>query len=120
MFFKVEKSWLQNKRVDQASISLNSYSDKTWSYLPVKLLCKDNKYLYFTAEPTKFSSFAITGTTKLSEGNVPGILLASTETTNNTTRKEPQNEQKGILKTPGFEVYYGVASLLAVFLYKRR
>jgi len=55
-----------------------------------------------------------------SEGNVLGILLASTETTNNTTRIEPQNEQKGILKTQGFEVYYGIASLLAVFLYKRR
>ncbi|HEY3361797.1 MAG TPA: PGF-pre-PGF domain-containing protein [Methanosarcina sp.] len=118
--FKVEKSWLQDKKIEQASITLNSYSDKTWSYLPVKLLCEDNKYLYFTAEPTKFSSFAITGTAKSSEGTIPGIPLASTETTNNTTSKEPQNEQKEILKTPGFEVYYGVASLLAVFLYKRR
>jgi len=118
--FKVEKSWLQDKKIDQASITLNSYSDKTWSYLPVKLLSEDNKYLYFTAKPTKFSSFAVTGTAKSSEGTVPGILLASTETTNNATSKEPQNEQKEILKTPSFGIYYGVASLFAVFLYKRK
>ncbi len=118
--FKVEKSWLQDKKIDQASITLNSYSDQTWSYLPVKLLCEDNKYLYFTTEPPKFSSFAITGTAKSSEGTVTKIESDYPETDNNATSKEPQNERKGILKTPDFEVYYGVASLLAVFLYKRR
>ena len=59
--FKVEKSWLQDKNIDQASITLSRYSDKKWSQLPVKLLCEDNKYLYFTAETPEFSFFAITG-----------------------------------------------------------
>ncbi len=39
---------------------------------------------------------------------------------NNTENKEPQKEQKEILKTPDFEVYYGVVSLLAVLLYKKK
>ena len=59
--FKVEKSWLQDKKIDQASITLNRYSDKKWSQLPVKLLSEDDKYLYFTAETPEFSFFAITG-----------------------------------------------------------
>ena len=28
--FKVEKSWLQDKKIDQASITLNRYNDKKW------------------------------------------------------------------------------------------
>ena len=59
--FKVEKSWIQDKKIDQASITLNRYSEKKWSQLPVTLLREDNKYLYFTAETPGFSFFAITG-----------------------------------------------------------
>ena len=59
--FKIEKSWVQDKKIDQASITLNRYSDKNWSQLPVTLLREDDKYLYFTAETPGFSFFAITG-----------------------------------------------------------
>jgi PGF-pre-PGF domain-containing protein len=69
--FKVEKSWLQDKNIDQTSITLNRYSDKKWSQLPVKLLKEDNKYLYFTAETPEFSFFAITENTA-GEKNIQG------------------------------------------------
>ena len=59
--FKVEKSWIQDKKIDQASIILNRYNEKKWSQLPVTLLREDNKYLYFTAKTPGFSFFAITG-----------------------------------------------------------
>ena len=59
--FKIEKSWVQEKKIDQASITLNRYSDKNWSQLPVTLLREDDKYLYFTAQTPGFSFFAITG-----------------------------------------------------------
>ena len=120
--FKVEKAWIKDKKIDQDSITLNRYSDKKWEQFPVNLSGEDNKYLYFTAKTSGFSSFAITGTAKpSSEETVTEIQLASTETTNNNTEnKEPQKEQKEILKTPGFEIYYGIASLLTVFLYKRK
>ena len=36
--FKVEKSWIQDKKIDQASITFNRYSEKKWSQLPVTLL----------------------------------------------------------------------------------
>jgi PGF-pre-PGF domain-containing protein len=59
--FKVEKNWLQDKSIDQNSITLNRYSDKKWEQLPVNLSEEDDKYLYFTAEVPGYSSFAITG-----------------------------------------------------------
>ena len=67
--FKVEKSWLEDKNIDQNSITLNRYSDKKWSELPVKLLREDSKYLYFKADTPGFTHFAITGNTIEKEAN---------------------------------------------------
>lgn len=119
--FNVEKSWIKDKKINEDSITLNRYIDKKWDQFPVNLSGEDNKFLYFTAKTSGFSSFAITGTAKPSEETVTEVEVDYPETINNNTEnKEPQKEQKEILKTPGFEIYYGVASLLAVLLYKRR
>lgn len=121
--FRVEKSWVQDKSIDQSSITLNRYSDKKWNELPTAMLREDDKYLYLTADAPGFSSFAITGTEEpSSEETVTKTEIDCFETINknNTRNKEPQNEQKEILSTPSFEIYYGVAGLLAVLLYKRK
>ncbi|MGB9938963.1 PGF-pre-PGF domain-containing protein [Methanosarcina sp.] len=121
--FKVEKSWTEDKDIDQASITLNRYSDKKWSQLPVKLLKEDDKYLYFTAETPEFSFFAITGKAGEKEAGVetkpetdtqdPGQNITASETKQETgTGKIPS--------TPGFEAVYFVACLLTVFLHKRK
>jgi len=125
--FKVEKSWLQDKKIDQSSITLNRYNDKKWSQLPVKLLKEDSKYLYFTAETPGFSFFAITGKAveKVAEAK------PSTDTSNldqNSTTSETEPEQKteqepGKNKTtsiPGFEALYVVACLVMAFLHRRK
>ena len=71
--FKVEKSWIQDQKIDQASITLNRYEDKAWEQLPVNLSEEDDTYLYFTADVPEFSSFAITGKAKsLSEEDTTG------------------------------------------------
>ena len=59
--FKVEKSWMKDKGIDQSSIILNRYSDKKWNPLTTRQSGDDEKYLYFTAETPGFSPFAITG-----------------------------------------------------------
>jgi PGF-pre-PGF domain-containing protein len=120
--FKVEKSWINDKKINEDSITLNRYSDKKWEQLPVTLSGEDNKFMYFTAETSGFSSFVITGTSKTSSEEIVSVIEVDYPETinNNTENKEPQKEQKEILKTPGFEIYYGVASLLVVLLYKRR
>ncbi|MGA9190005.1 MAG: hypothetical protein WB014_15885, partial [Methanosarcina sp.] len=63
----------------------------------------------------------VTGTVKSSEETVKEVQIDYPETINNNTEnKEPQNEQKEIPSTPNFGIYYGIASLFAVFLYKRK
>ncbi len=120
--FKVEKVWIKDKKIDPASITLNRYVDKKWTHLPVEPAGEDDKFLYFTAETSGFSSFAITGTMKnVSEGIATKIELDYPAINkNNTTNKEQQTAQKEIPSTPGFGIYCGVLGLLAVFLYKRK
>ncbi|WP_341536934.1 PGF-pre-PGF domain-containing protein [Methanosarcina barkeri] len=114
---------------------------KKWEQFPANLSGEDDKYLNFKAKTSGFSSFAITGTAKpLSEETVTKINIDDPETIkinadnpetikiniddpetiNNTTNKEPQTEQKEIPRIPSFEIYYGIASLFAVILYKRK
>ncbi|HWQ48324.1 MAG TPA: NosD domain-containing protein, partial [Methanosarcina sp.] len=127
--FKVEKSWMQNKKIEQSSITLNRYNDKKWSQIPVKLLNEDDKYLYFTAETPGFSFFAITG--KAVEKEKVVETKPSTETSKlekNTTSSETETEQKTEQETgkdkvtsiPGFEALYVVACLVMVFLHRRK
>jgi len=120
--FKVEKSWLQNNNIDQSSIALNRYSDKEWKQLPVNLIAEDNKYLYFTASVPGFSSFAITGKGKGTQGNKTEMELEPDNGTNSQYNAENSGleaEQKGTKSAPGFEIGYEVACLLEVLMYKK-
>jgi hypothetical protein len=88
--------------------------------IPSKPIGEDNKYLHFTAKTSGFSSFAIMGIAKLSE-TVTKINIDYPETINNNTEnRKPQTQQKEIPSTPSFGIYYGIASLFAVLLYKRK
>ncbi len=127
--FKVEKSWIQDKKIDQNSITLNRYENKKWSQLPVKCIKEDNKYLYFTAETPGFSFFAITG--KATEKEAVAETKPSTDTSKpqkNSTVLENGSEQKTkqetgknkITSIPGFETFYAIVCLLIMLFNKRR
>jgi PGF-pre-PGF domain-containing protein len=64
LYFKVEKAWIQGKKIDPASITLNRYSNESWEQLPAYLSDEDDKYLYFLAKPESFSFFRISGNIK--------------------------------------------------------
>jgi PGF-pre-PGF domain-containing protein len=124
--FKVAKSWLQEKGIDQASIALNRYNDKKWNELPAALLREDDKYLYFTANTPGFSPFAITGKPTAKE-NVTEILPEhDTENPEDNTQDmavdvehTPEQKEK-TTGMPGFETIYGIIGLLGAFLCRRR
>jgi len=126
--FKVEKAWIQKKCIDQASIALNRYSNKTWEELPVNLSGEDSKYLYFTTKVPGFSFFAITGKTNtLSEENITEIesgheirSIGENDTENTEYEIEKVSGQMENVKSPGLEFTSGVACLLAIFLYTRK
>ena len=126
--FKVEKSWMEDKKIDPASITLNSYREKKWEQLEVEPSGKDDKFLYFTAKTPKFSSFAITGTAKKASEEIVIESQPETETgavnNNNVNENETGNEgteaEKEIPDTPGFEIGLGIACILGLFLYKQK
>jgi len=135
--FKVEKSWVQDEKIDKSTITLNRYSDKTWNQLPTTLSSEDDNYLYFTAKTSGFSEFAIMGkitstrtAVQPATGNKTQLMMNDTQNNaiNATANAEQTPEQtqspntsgKESTKTPGFEIASGIFCLLSVFLYKRR
>jgi PGF-pre-PGF domain-containing protein len=128
--FKVEKSWVQDKGIDQSAIVLNRYNDKKWNELQTTLLNEDENNLYFKAETPGFSPFAITY--KVSAKETDNEIQNGTEDledNNGSTAAETEQKPAGEentdtsgegMSTPGFEMIYGIAGLLAVFLYRRR
>ncbi len=126
--FKVEKSWVQEKDMDQASITLNTYRDKKWEQLPVSLSEEDDEFLYFTAETPGFSSFAITAKAKTDEkGTETGENLGSQARVADQMGAEAEGFEaesgtvpQESVSAPGFAAIYGLAGLLAVFLYRRK
>jgi len=126
--FKVDKSWTKDKKIDPASVTLNRYSEKKWGQVAVNLSGEDDKFLYFTAKIPESSSFVIIGKTKSPrEENKTGTKIESeTRTTNETDAGTEgldaghKTDPKESTSTPGFEIIYGIACLLAVFLYGRK
>jgi PGF-pre-PGF domain-containing protein len=122
--FKVEKAWIRDKKIDQDSIILNRCSENKWEQLPVNLLKEDEKFIYFTADIPGFSFFAITRKTNHTPVKTEaGITIIS----DNQAIKEPNSRNKGLennpnesSSTPGFEIVYGMACLLSVFLYRKK
>ena len=138
VYFKVEKSWVQDKKIEKSSITLNRYNGNKWDQLPTNLSKEDENYLYLTAKTHSFSPFAITGKTP---ANVIGTLPAGEKiqpavsdtktklnTGNNTSNLEHTQEKmqssnisgKQSTRVPGFEITSCIGCLLCVYLYKKR
>jgi PGF-pre-PGF domain-containing protein len=126
--FKVEKTWITDKNIEQSSITLNRYNDNKWNQLPTDLTNEDDSYLYFTAKTPGFSPFAITGkiianksvNESQSKPNIQSLEQNVTEANIEQTQKSNASE-KGSTKTPGFEAVFGiVVCLLAVYLHQRK
>lgn len=132
VYFKVEKSWLQDKNIDKSSITFNLYNDSKWNPLQTTLAGEDDKYLYFTNETPGLSSpFAITGKTtsnatlnetksETQSGSNSSLENNASNATNVKQTQSPNTSENEGKKSPGFESVFGIVSLLAVFLYKRK
>jgi PGF-pre-PGF domain-containing protein len=122
--FRVKKSWIEDKDIDQSSIILNRYSDKKWNELPTTLLGGDERYLYFISETPGFSPFAIAAKkiviekmpdTEEQNGDIESVVEKEAEQKENTSIPRKENS-----KAPGFEIIYCIIGLFGAFLYKRR
>ena len=132
VYFKVEKSWLQDQNIDKSSVTFNRYNDSQWNPLQTTLAGEDNEYLYFIAETPGLSSpFAITGKTasnatlnetksETQSGSNSSLENNASNATNVKQTQSPTTSGNEDKKSPGFESVFGIVSLLAVFLYKRK
>lgn len=113
--FKVDKEWIKNNSVDESNITLLWYNS-IWEPLSTEKTGEDNDYVYFRAETSAYSCFAISeytgeeGTVEESsdEGGIQETLR-SWDGESNAILKSSAEREDGIEKNP-----MGVAKILLV------
>ena len=106
--FKVEKTWISENNIDVSTIKLNRYNGRKWNQLITTQMSGDADYLYFEAEATGFSPFAVTGKELEGEPGGEGSIAGPTATVDKTPAPTP-TEEKGM---PGFSLFAGLSVLL--------
>ena len=106
--FKVEKSWVTGNDIDKSSIALYRYSDDNWGKLVTRKVSEDSNSLYFEAETSGFSPFAVAGKEFEGETGGEGIIPEPTATTDKTPVPTP-TDKTGM---PGFSLFAGSSVLL--------
>jgi len=115
--FKVEKSWVTDNNIDDATIALYRYSDDNWHKLVTRKIAEDANSLQFEAETSGFSPFAVTGKKIMAKFGGEGIVAQPTATAEKTPVPTP-TEKEGI---PGFGLFAGLSVLLiAVQLLRKK
>jgi PGF-pre-PGF domain-containing protein len=85
--FKVEKTWLKANGLEKSSITLNMYDNGKWVEVPITITREDSTYVYFTAEVSEYSTFAITSKTVTIDK-----VLKQTNVTENSNSEEETND----------------------------
>jgi PGF-pre-PGF domain-containing protein len=120
--FKVDKSWTQENDMDPSSILLYKYDGekKEWEKLSVNLGNEDNEFLHFTANVPGYSSFVITGEKdeKSTLATEP-VATSTASSTKDNTSTIAAKAIEGNEKSPGFELVFGLVSLLCMSLKSR-
>lgn len=124
--FKVEKSWLSNNSIDANTIALNKLVGTAWSKLVTKKVSEDANYIFYEAEMSSLSIFAVTGelvtgvTTTTIAGatttTLPGATTVPRVTTTTLPGVAPTDNAAAILT---ILVVAGILIILALILRRR-
>ena len=112
--FKVDKPWLSSNGIDKNTIALYRYYMEAWEKLSTQLLSEDADYVYYQAESTGLSVFAIAGE-----------KLAATTTTlpTTTTTTVPPTVPETIGGMPTWTIAViivaAVGAVLIIFAFKK-
>lgn len=77
--FKVDKSWLEENKIDTATVKLYRYADSSWKALPTSVTAEDEGYIYFESQTPGFSPFAISSETEAKESIDENTLRSMNE-----------------------------------------
>ncbi|MGB9928046.1 MAG: PGF-pre-PGF domain-containing protein, partial [Methanosarcina sp.] len=141
-YFKVQKDWLENNKIDKHSISLNRYNNGKWEKLQTIISEEDEKYIYLNAKTQGFSQFAITAETitqenkdknqnedrnqeknnieNENENKIDIEPITKDLGQNNADTEENTEKQKENTKIPGFNAIFAIAAIFTVVLHKNR
>lgn len=118
--FKVNKTWINESNIDEATITLNRYSDinNNWSALPTSKIKEDNASLYFESETLSFSLFAVSGEEKtVTEAEIEAPTTEATATppavTPAPTPTTPTPTPAPIPRIPMFLIFIVIAVIIA-------
>ena len=114
--FKVAKSWVADNNIDEATVRLNRYDGGGWKALPTSKTGEDNATVYFEAETTGFSTFAITGEKKVVVDAAATPIPTSTPASAAVPATIPSPTPAPASEVPGFEAIFIAVSLLAAYL----
>ena len=59
--FKVEKTWIDDNKIDKTTVKLIRYHDGVWQNLSTTLNNENETYVYYTSVSPGFSTFAVVG-----------------------------------------------------------
>ena len=106
--FGVARSWIDENRIDKATITLNRYHNGKWQMLPTFMAGENNHFVNYEAESAGFSYFVITG-----EG-LAESESADTEGTSTSTPAATLQTGMGTDMTGGTTITWGVI-IAAIF-----
>ncbi|MGB2727856.1 MAG: PGF-pre-PGF domain-containing protein [Halobacteriota archaeon] len=106
--FKVIKSWLADNNIDEATVTLNRYDENEgWKALPTTKVGEDDEgFVFFEAQTSGFSTFAVTGEKKEEEevetaaATPTPAIAASTPTPGPTIPSASESEVPGFGANP--------------------
>jgi PGF-pre-PGF domain-containing protein len=76
--FRVDETWLRENSIATDGITISQYQEGVgWRALPTQQVGEDDRSIYYTAETTSFSFFAITGRQSVAEYPAASVPTAS-------------------------------------------
>ncbi len=94
--FKVDKSWLQENKIETSTVNLYRYADSSWNALPTSVTAEDEGYVYFESSTPGFSPFAISSEAENTEVVDESVLKSVNE--EDTGMDSVENEKQDVMK----------------------
>ena len=112
---KVLKSWIADNNIDESTITLSRYDkDEGWTVLATSKTGEDDEFVYFVAETSGFSIFAIAGEQAAAATPAPTPVGTTTATPETVSTPSPTTTPTPASEVPSFETILAIACLLAI------
>jgi methanogen extracellular protein (TIGR04279 family)/PGF-pre-PGF domain-containing protein len=126
--FKVSKDWITENHINTDSILFQHFNGNNWNSLPTKKVSENEEYIYYEAETTSFSPFAITAEKNLmviekktGETQIPleGKTQNGPGSTTGSNILSQENINSGISKITSFSIGFLIVILMGTIVKKK-